>query len=323
MTCTTTTTHRRAVIDVGTNSVKLLVADVNGRQVVPVVELSEQTRLGNGFFETNQLQPAAIAMTAKAVAHFAASARATGVSLPRIIATSAARDALNQGELTQAIKEATGLKLEIISGDQEADWVFKGVTNVPGLENAPLLLLDVGGGSTEFIVGRGTQKHFRESFQLGAVRLMEKIPVSDPPGPGQLTECRNWVRDFLKLEVLPRMGPPLAAERTAAPASQPLELIGTGGTATILARMEAQLDDYDRERIEATRLTRDRVRWQVEALWSVPLAERKRFVGLPKKRADIILYGSVIYEVLMELLGFAELRISTRGLRFAAVMDEG
>src|SRR5437660_1063107 len=207
---------RRAVIDVGTNSIKLLVADVSGHDIRPVFEDSKQTRLGQAFYQTQRLQPGAVASTAKAVAQFAESARKHDAASIRVFATSAAHDALNPEDLTGAIEAASGLKVEIISGDLEADWVFQGVTSDPRLASAPLLLLDVGGGSTEFIVGQGEQKHFRRSL---------------------------------------------------------------------------------------------------------PLAERKHIIGLPPNRADVILPGAAIYEAIMEEFDFTELRISTRGLRFAAAMQ--
>ena len=302
---------RRAVIDVGTNSIKLLVADVSGHDVRPVCEDSKQTRLGQAFYETHRLQPGAIASTAKAVAHFADLARKHAAASIRVIATSAARDALNPEALTGAIETASGLKVEIISGDLEADWVFQGVTSDPRLAQAPLLLLDVGGGSTEFIVGQGEHKHFRRSFPLGTVRLLERFPPSDPPKPEELAACRHWSKDFLQKEVRPKLEPAL----------QGIQLVATGGTASILARIEARLETYDRERIEATRLTLDRLHRHVERLWRLPLEERKTIVGLPPNRADVILTGAAIYEAIMEEFNFTELRISTRGLRFAAVME--
>ena len=122
-----TPSQRRAVIDVGTNSVKLLVAQVAGRRVDPLIEQSEQTRLGSGFYETHRLQPAAIAQTARAVAGFARTAAEWSAVSTRVIATSAARDALNQGELLEAIRTTSGLAVEVISGEQEADWAFRGV----------------------------------------------------------------------------------------------------------------------------------------------------------------------------------------------------
>ena len=313
---------RRAVIDVGTNSVKLLVADVLGHEVRPVCEESKQTRLGQGFYETHRLQPEPIAKTAKAAKAFAEKAHALNAASTRIIATSAARDAVNPQELISAVESATALKVEIISGEQEAEWVFQGVTSDPKLATQPLLLLDVGGGSTEFILGQGEHKHFRESFPLGTVRLMEKVPHSDPPTPEQLAKCRHWLKTFLENEVRPKLALRLDCENKIYPAPAGLQLVGTGGTVSILARMELRAADYDRPRIEAARLSLARVRWHVQHLWSLPLAERQQIVGLPKKRADVILTGAPIYEAVMEQFGFAELRVSTRGLRFAAVMDE-
>ena len=310
---------RRAVIDVGTNSIKLLVADVAGRDVQPVHEESRQTRLGQGFYETHRLQMEAIAYSANAVADFARTARKHGAQAIRVIATSAARDAVNPEDLISAIEAASGLKVEIISGDREAGWAFQGVTTDPELARAPLLLLDVGGGSTQFILGRGEHKHFAHSFPLGAVRLLEKFPHSEPPTRAEFTACRDWLKNFLHSEVHPKLEPALRRETDSQSAG--IQLVGTGGTTSILARIEMKLDRYDRERMETPRLSLEQVKAHRKRLWSLPLAERKEIVGLPKLRADVILPGVVIYEMVMEEFGFKLLRVSTRGLRFAAVMD--
>jgi exopolyphosphatase/guanosine-5'-triphosphate,3'-diphosphate pyrophosphatase len=312
---------RRAVIDVGTNSVKLLVADVSGRKVHPILEDSKQTRLGQGFYETCRLQGGPIAATAYAVARFAATARACKAASIRVIATSAARDAINPDDLLSAIAEASGLPMEIISGDKEAEWAFRGVTTDARFATEPLLLLDAGGGSTEFILGKGGQTHFRASFPLGTVRLLEKFSHGDPPGPEALAGCREWLRQFLSTEVRPGLEPAMHSEAKLSPEGPRLRLIGTGGTTSILGRMEAKLDVYDRARIESIQLSLDRIRWHVEHLWGLPLFERQQVVGLPRKRADVILLGVTIYEAVMEQFGFDHLAISTRGLRFAAVMD--
>lgn len=314
---------RRAVIDVGTNSVKLLVADVSGREVRPVWEESKQTRLGRGFYETRQLQPEPIAKTARAVARFTATAREQQAISIRVIATSAARDALNANELVAALEASSGLKVEIISGQQEANWAFEGVTTDLELAREPLLILDVGGGSTEFILGRGEQQFFQESFPMGTVRLLEKFPPSDPPKPPESSACREWLRKFLTENVLAKLQPVIRAKFPDEFARGAIQLVGTGGTTSILARIEAGMSDFNREQIEATLLTRERIRAQVERLWSLPLAERRQIVGLPPKRADVILTGALIFETVLEQFGFAKLQVSTRGLRFAAVMKEG
>ena len=308
---------RRAVIDVGTNSVKLLIADVVGGDVRPVHEESRQTRLGKGFYETHRLQPEPIARTAEAVWEFAGTARERSADSIRVIATSAARDAMNPRDLTNAIERASGLKTEIITGAREADWAFRGVTTGPELAETPLLLLDVGGGSTEFILGRAAKKSFAHSFPLGTVRLMEKFPVSDTPTAAEFKACRDWVKNLFQAEIWPLLEPALQHEKK----SGEIRLIGTGGTTSILGRMENQLDRFDRDRIEATRLGFKQVVAHRKHLWRLPLAERKEIPGLPKLRADVILTGVLIFEMVMEEFGFEQLRISTRGLRFAAVMD--
>src|ERR1017187_507562 len=306
---------RRAVIDVGTNSIKLLVADVRGHDVQPVHEESRQTRLGKGFYQTHRLQPETIAHTAAAVWEFAEIAREKNAGSIRVIATSAARDAVNPMDLTSSIFRASGLKTEIISGAREAEWAFRGVTTDPELARQPLLLLDVGGGSTEFILGHDEEKSFAHSFPLGTVRLMEKFPHSDPPTRGEFNTCRDWLKHFLHAEVRPQLAPALKNEPGE------IRLVGTGGTTSILARIENRLDRFDREKIERTVLDFDRIVAHRKRLWRLPLEERKEIPGLPKLRADVILTGVLIYEMVMEEFGFQQLRVSTRGLRFAAVMD--
>jgi len=319
-------TVRRAVIDVGTNSIKLLVADVAGHRIQPVWEGSKQTRLGRGFYQTHRLQTSAIVQTAAAVAEFAAEASKLRVDWLRIIATSAAREAINAEELSAAIERQAGLKVDILSGAEEADLVFAGVTTDAALVRDPLLLLDVGGGSTEFILGQGSRKDFRASFALGSVRLLEMLPHSDPPTREELQACRQWIEAFLRTEVQPKIaagGARLPAVRSAASTSDRLILVGTGGTATILARIEAELTEFDRLQIEKVRLGLNRLKWHVQHLWSLPLEERKQVIGLPPNRADVILTGALIFQTVMDSFAFSELRVSTRGLRFAAVLDAG
>jgi exopolyphosphatase/guanosine-5'-triphosphate,3'-diphosphate pyrophosphatase len=311
----------RAVIDVGTNSVKLLVAEVAEKEVRPVFETSRQTRLGHGFFQTRRLQLDAITATAQAVAAFAMEARARGAFSLRVIATSAAREASNAEELTSAIERVAGLRTEIVSGEQEAEWVFQGVATDQELARQRLLLLDVGGGSTELIIGHGKHQHFRASVPLGTVRLLEQCPHSDPPTTAELAACRSWVRDFFEKQIRAKIEPVLGEETKVAERKRLVNLVGTGGTATIIARMALHLADYDRARIEQVRIDLESLRAQAQRLWGLTLEARKRTIGLPPNRADVILSGLVIYQVVMEVFEFEELRVSTRGLRFGVVME--
>ena len=144
---------------------------------------------------------------------------------------------------------------------------------------------------------------------------MEKFPHSDPPAKNEFNSCRDWLKDFLHHQVRPQLEPALKNE------TGEIRLVGTGGTTSILARIEKKLDRHDREKIERTVLSFEQVVSHRKNLWKLPLAGRKEIPGLPKMRADVILTGVLIYETVMEEFGFNQLRVSTRGLRFAAVME--
>jgi exopolyphosphatase/guanosine-5'-triphosphate,3'-diphosphate pyrophosphatase len=306
--------QRRAAIDVGTNSVKLLVADVQGSCVVPILEESLQTRLGRGFYQNHLLQPEPIEATALAVREFVQRARNHGAGFIRVIGTSAARDARNASELIAAILNQSGLILEVISGEREAEWAYQGVATRPDLASGSLLLLDVGGGSSEFIVGENSTLRFRRSFDLGTVRQLESLKLADPPGLPALRQLQEQLSAHFQHDIVPEVAPALAAC-----ASRP-RLIGTGGTATLLGRMEAQMTDFDRDTIESQTLTCERIATLAESLWTQPLSQRQRIPGLPPNRADVILTGVVIYQTIMRELGFPSFQPSTRGLRFSALL---
>jgi len=298
---------------VGTNSVKLLVAEVGAGGLHPLAEKSEQTRLGRGFYETHLLLPEAIVLTARAVSEFARTARDLGASSTRVIATSAARDAINRASLIEAIQKGCGLTVEIISGEAEAEMVFRGVATDPTLRGRRLLILDVGGGSTEFIVGEGEHHQFRQSFDIGTVRLLEKLRPADPPSAQDLKNCRAKLKEFVAQEI----GAPI---QSALGNGANVSLVGTGGTTTILARMEKRMPAFTREEIEGTVITRERIVYWMDQLWSMSVEERRNIIGVPPNRADIVPMGVAIYEALMEEFRFPAVFVSTRGLRFGALM---
>ena len=152
----------------------------------------------------------------------------------------------------------------------------------------PVLIIDVGGGSTEFILGVDGRLVFRESFKLGSVRLHERFPPSDPPGPGELPQLRAWLDAFLAEAVVPGLG--AAMERT----SHPERVVGVGGTTAILALMEAGTGTFDRALVESAQFGHVRLSAILDVLWSEPLAARRTRPGLPPERADVILFGVAI-----------------------------
>ena len=302
----------RAVIDIGTNSVKLLVADVAEGRVDPLYEGSEQTRLGAGFYETHRLLSESIAKTADSVRAFVENAERFSPATLHIIATSAARDALNQAELVEAIRSATGKELAVISGETEANWVFTGVASDPRLKDAALLVMDIGGGSTELVIGAKGERRAGRSFQVGSVRLLEKFRPSDPPTTKEREKCLDWLRAFFAEEIQPFLRAHLHGEKPV--------LVSTGGTASILGRLKWKLAHYDREKIEETVLSASELAEETARLWALPLEKRKRLPGMPASRADVIIMGAAILEAATEALGFSEARISTRGLRYGALL---
>lgn len=305
---------RLAVIDIGTNSVKLLVGDVSGDGVDPVLERSRQTRLGRAFYRTHQLTPDAVALTTETAAAFALEARASGAERIRVIATSAAREARNPETLITAIQAATGLDLDIISGGQEALWAYQGVRTDPRLHGLPLLIVDVGGGSSEIIAGDGPDPLFDKSLAVGCVRLLEQAQPSDPPRPEEWTACRSHINTLLDREIVPDLEPILDGRlRTD------WILIGTSGTATVLGMMTLGLTRFDRFALDGLEIPGLRVGEWCDVLWRQPIAERRRIPGLPPERADVILTGLAIYRSVLERFSFPTLRLSMRSLRYAAL----
>jgi exopolyphosphatase/guanosine-5'-triphosphate,3'-diphosphate pyrophosphatase len=151
------------------------------------------------------------------------------------------------------------------------------------------------------------------------VRLLERLSLDDPPTDRQFAECRGSIAEFFRREVEPGLKPALRQAREQAD-GRGVELVGTGGTASVLGCMEAGLESFNRELLEATTLTTERVAWHAARLWALPLEERRKLPGLPKNRADVILTGVAIYLTVIKETGFAKLHVTTRGLRFAALL---
>ncbi len=300
-----------AVIDIGTTSVKLLVVHISARGVTRIHEESEQTRLGQGFYTSRVLEKSAIQRTSKAVENAASKARLHQAQSIHTIATSAVREAHNQQELIEAVQASTGLKVRVISGEEEANLVYDGVASAPEYHLRDLLVVDVGGGSSEFILGQGIDRKLRQSFPLGTVRLLDAFPPSDPPSHAELDKVMARVDQLFISEILPVMAPNLGHPNPTKPV-----LIATGGTATLLAMMHGVTDVFNPQQIEALVLNYADVYERKEKLWAMPVRMRQQIVGLPSSKVDVILMGTAIVEAIMRHLGLLELRVSIGGLRF-------
>jgi exopolyphosphatase / guanosine-5'-triphosphate,3'-diphosphate pyrophosphatase len=307
------TFRRVAAIDVGTNTVLLLVAEARAGGAVPLAERAEITRLGRGVDATGRLDPAAMAETVRVLAAYAAEARRLGATAIDCVATSAARDAANGEEFFEAVRAAAGLVPRVISGDEEARLVWASAWRDFGAggPGAPgLAVLDVGGGSTEFTFGDAPSPRGRRSLQVGAVRLTERHVREDPVGPATLATLRLAARQALQpLAAMDRGG--LAGGR----------LVGVAGTVTTLAAVEQALPVYDAGRVHGSSLARTQVEGLVERLAALPLAARARLPGMEPKRADVIVAGAVVVAEAMALTGFDELTVSDRGVRWGLVHE--
>ena len=286
---------RRAVIDIGTNTVKLLVADVRQGQLVVIGSKDRTTRLGEGVNKSGRLLPAAIARTIQAVNEFQAEARALGATDVIVLTTSAVRDAVNRDEFFDQVRRVCGLEVKLISGDREAELIFRAVSSDPEWSGVPMLVVDVGGGSAEFIQGRDGMMELLQSLPLGALRLTEKFDE------GKFPELCEDLRATL--------GPALARYDVKGH-----QLIGTGGTITTLARIERGADDH-------VTISRGKLAALVQRLEAMPLTKRKKVPGLPPERADIIVAGGAVFLVAMEVLDAGELTVSVRNLRYGALVS--
>jgi exopolyphosphatase/guanosine-5'-triphosphate,3'-diphosphate pyrophosphatase len=298
---------RVATIDLGSNTVRLLVADVEpARRGWRVVEADQRvTRLGEGLAASGRLSPAPVERTAATVREYVERARRARAERVAIVATSAVREAANGRDFTAALERATGERVRVVSGEDEAALTLAGVLS--GLDDAPdgdTLVFDVGGGSTEYILARGREPLAAVSLRLGVVDLAERYPF-----PGRV----DWPRyDAMRAEIVQRLVGELPARIRAA---TPGRLVGTAGTATTLAALDLGLAIYDPGRVQGHVLAQAAIRRLRDRLGGLTVAQRGALPCLEPGRADLIVAGVAIVQATLEITGAAAMVVSDRGLR--------
>ena len=275
---------RFASVDMGTNSTRVLVAEATGGRLEPLVTLDRRmtiTRLGQGVGATGRLHPDAVERTLAVLRQYREVMDRLDVTRVRATATSAARDAANRNDLVGPATEILGTAPEVITGDEEGQLTFLGAT--AGLaEPAPYLVVDIGGGSTEFVVG-SDRPEGAVSIDVGCVRLSEAFLHSDPPAPEELSAAITVVGDHLA--DVDRLLPAAAGAKT---------LIGVAGTVTTVAAVEMGLPAYDPERIHGFRLTREAAEDVFRTLATETAAQRRHNPGLEAERVDVIVGGTAV-----------------------------
>ncbi len=291
---------RFASIDIGTNSVLLLVADRGpDGKFTAVLERAEITRLGKGVDQSKTLAPESIAATLDVLEVYVRDARALGAEGIAATATSAARDASNGPEFLATVKAKTGVAVEIIPGDEEARLSFASAWADFGRMGA-LVVLDIGGGSTEFIYGEATgQVAWRKSFDVGSVRLTERFAGDRARIRAHLTET---------FAALPQ--PPAG-----------FLLVGVAGTVTTICAVANKVEPYDAAQVHGAMLPAAQLTRTADLLWATPLEERRALPGLQPKRADVIPAGAEILVAAAAKLGAAAVCVSDRGLRWGLLAD--
>ena len=284
-----------AAVDCGTNSTRLLVADDDG---TPLERLMRITRLGQGVDATGALSDEAVERTLEALRDYRQTMDRQGVQRVRMTATSAARDADNRESFLAAAEQVVGVRPEILTGDQEAALSFLGATAELDPSRGPFLVVDIGGGSTEFAVGT-TEPEGVISVDVGCVRLTEKFLHHDPPTAEELSQAISVARDHLE-----------DVSRELPAANEASLLIGLAGTVTTVAAVDMGLPHYDRDRIHHYLLTRAAVEDVFRTLATEPRRQRVHNPGLEEARADVIVGGTAILAAVLRHFEFHELLVS-------------
>jgi exopolyphosphatase / guanosine-5'-triphosphate,3'-diphosphate pyrophosphatase len=280
---------RVAAIDCGTNSIRLLIADVSGGRLTDVARRLELVRLGEGVDRTGRLAPEAIERTRLALLGYAAEIAELGIGRVRMVATSASRDASNAGDFRGMVRSVLGVAPEVISGDEEARLSFTGAVN--GLTaTGPYLMVDIGGGSTEFVTGTSSVDA-AISMDIGCVRMTERHLRSDPPAAGEIAAAEKDIA---------------AAVDTALAAVAGREartFVGLAGSVTTVAALALGLPAYDASRIHHARIALADVRRVTGDLLAATVAERRKLPVMHPGRADVIGAGALILRIIMERSG--------------------
>ena len=285
---------RVAAIDCGTNSIRLLVADVIGDGLTDVVRRMEIVRLGQGVDRTGRLAPEAIERTRAALADYAAQVAELGAERVRMVATSATRDAANAEDFRSMVTTTLGVPPEVVSGDEEARLSFAGaVRGLPPSAVPPYLVVDIGGGSTEFVVGRDAPERAL-SVDLGCVRMTERHLHSDPPTATEIAAATADIESGVDKAI------------AAVDAARAATVVGLAGSVTTVAGLALGLDAYRPERIHHARIARDDVARVTAELLATTRAQRLALPVMHPGRADVIGAGALVLRIVLDRLGAAD-----------------
>jgi exopolyphosphatase/guanosine-5'-triphosphate,3'-diphosphate pyrophosphatase len=298
---------RVATIDIGTNTVLLLVAERDEKGTLrALTERAEITRLGQGVDRTKRLLPEAVERTAACLQRYAREVAAAKVDRVTVVGTSAMRDAQGGDRLIELVRAAFAVDVRVLSGDEEARVTFRGALHGLGVDaGGAAAVFDIGGGSTEIIVGRlrdgRLEARFLKSFDVGSVRLTERLVTTDPPSPGEMAAVDAALRETFALV------PPLP---------EGVVPVGVAGTMTTLAAVAIEMATYDGSRVHGLTLETAHLSRVAARLATCTLDERRRLAGMEPKRADVIVAGARIALALLRHWNAPRVLVSDGGVRW-------
>lgn len=298
---------RKAIIDIGSNSIKFFVGELSADgTITTVLDTNDIARLGEGLDKTGEISPEAMERNVASVAAFAAKAKELGADQIVSVGTMALRKAANSAQFVSKVKEACGVEVQIIPGEEEARLSYLAILSGLPIHDGELVVFDTGGGSTEFIFGKGTEVTKRFSVNLGAVRITENYLKSDPVTPDEVQAALAQIdKEFAEAGV----------------DGHPTQLVGMGGTVTSMGAVKHKMVKYDPNVIQGSTLTRSDIQEQIAEYSRRTVEQRKELPGLQPKRADVILAGACILDTITRRLGADSLTISDRGLRHGLAYD--
>ena len=302
---------RLAGVDIGTLTCRLLIADIPTNERLTELRSDRRIlRLGEGVDQTGQLSVAAMDRVIQCLQEWRELIDASHADATAAVATSAVRDAANRDEFLDRVKHEAGFEVELISGEEEAKRTMLGIRSGLSHEVTDVLALDIGGGSTEFILDQSGQKPVVRSIEIGVVRLCERLLQHDPPIDEEVRQAREWVARETKVAVAD-----MGHYQTAT-------FVGTAGTVTSLAAMAQKLSAYEPARIHNYQLHLTSIQELEQTLLSRKKADRTGLPGLEKGREEVIAAGAIIIRTIMETLGVSVVLVSDLGLREGVVIDQ-
>ena len=299
---------RVGVVDIGTNSTRLLIADVDDGRIAEVDRRTEVTRLGEGVDATGRLSDEAQARVFAVLDAYAAAIEEHRCDVTTGVLTSAVRDAANGEQFRDEVRRRYGLDANVIDGDTEARLTYLGATAERAPGEGPLVVIDIGGGSTEYVVGEGARVTFHVSTQAGVVRQTERHLHSDPPQREELAALADEVRAIIAEEVPAEVRASVVAA------------VGVAGTATSCAAIAQELDPYDPARVHGYRLEAGALELMLARLAEMDLERRRHVTGLHPDRAPTIVAGVVILLEALRAFGVDEVEVSERDILWGAAL---